>query len=408
MRRAVRQTVSRRNKARVLMSENASNIPLDDEDILDLTVVAEPGKPVADRPDAFPDPDAPGEPMDFGADLDALLDSLGAGGSAPAAQAAPIADQTPVDHAVDPDEKMALPEMADIDSLLAELGVDVPNEAQPEPDITEIVQVAPNASVAPKAPVAAKAPSAPLSEFDTLLAQAQKAEAEKAGDAAGDAGGPLEEGDTDLDLNELDALLDDILASAPETGTPPARTTPPAPVADVPAVAAPAEQVEETPVIPVPEQALVPPPPDFSADIAALLDRVERIEEARDLSLLAQRVQAIEATQESSGDMPADAPGDLSGDVSALTERVQRLEESVGILESNEMSESMVEGFIKTQLHATIEDIFTPGSLVMDRICGEIRRRLAEGDLSESLEKMAAAAAAKVIREEIAGLMEEN
>jgi len=395
------------------MSENASNIPLDYEDILDLTVVAEPGKPVTPKTDAFPDMGESGEPVDFGADLDALLDSLGAGGSAPAAQAAPIADQTPVDHAVDPDEKMALPEMSDIDSLLAELGVDVPTEVQPEPDIADIVQAVPNPSVVPESPVAAKMSSAPLPEFDALLAQAQKAEAEKAEQVVDDMGVPTEEGGDDLDMNDLDALLDDLLSTAPESGIPPARTPSLAPVVEAPAVAAPLAQIEDTLVIHVPEQALASPAADFSsdfsADFAALLDRVERLEDARELPLLMQRMQNIEAVQNATRDVPgtvSDTASDV--DVSLLTERVQRLEESVGILESNTRSEPMVEGFINTKLHAAIEDVFTPGSLVMDRICGEIRRRLAEGDLNESLEKMAAAAAAKVIREEIAGLMEEN
>jgi len=98
----------------------------------------------------------------------------------------------------------------------------------------------------------------------------------------------------------------------------------------------------------------------------------------------------------------------VSTDVSALMERLQRLEESVEILESSEISESMMEGFIEAKLHAGIEKIFSPDSPFMDQICSEVRARLAEGYFNESLEKMAAAAAAKVIREEISALMEEN
>ena len=448
MRRAVRQTVSRRDKAKVLMSENASNIPLDDDDILDLTVVAEPGKPAAPKKDAFA---GPGGPADFGADLDALLDSLGADGSVtasasprgpatPTAQAAPIADQTPVDHAVDPDEKMAMPEMSDIDSLLAELGVDVPAPAQPEAE-----------------PAAPKAPAAPLPEFDALLAQAQKAEAEKlAADApclaepapqatpatapGNTMGNPSEEGGGDID-QKLDALLDDMMAIAPESGA----VSAPKPATALPTV------VKAT-VIRVPDQALRSP----SEDLAALVDRVARLETATGLSALTERVQALEDAPgvaslveqmqaldvstdlavltervqvlEMSADLsaltgrvqaledaPAPAPqvettqpAEAVMELSSLEERLQKVEESVNILESSELTESMIDGFIDAKLHTAIETLFAPDSPVMDRVCAELRKRIAAGELNDSLEKMAAAAAAKVIREEIAVLIEEG
>jgi hypothetical protein len=87
---------------------------------------------------------------------------------------------------------------------------------------------------------------------------------------------------------------------------------------------------------------------------------------------------------------------------------VRRLEESVDVLESGEMSEGMIEGFIDVKLNAKLESLFAPGSPIMERICNEIRGRFADGDFNENLEKMAAAAAAKVIREEIAALMQEH
>ncbi|SBW03396.1 putative Predicted protein [uncultured delta proteobacterium] len=485
------------------MSENANNIPLDDEDILDLTVVAEPGKPAVktDGPPEMGDSDGP---VDFGADLDALLDSLGADGTvtAPAAKAAtakpvaaPIADQTPVDHTVDPDEEMAMPEMSDIDSLLAELGAEIPAVAEASAPAPEPKAAAPMAEfddllaqaqaaeaekakaeaaamaaemmagqAAPKAP-AAPAPepkaAAPMAEFDDLLAQAQAAEAAKAKEEAAAmmadmmadqaapaapkvspvpnmvgmeeefaAARPAQDGPstaidaravlTDfedvpdavetagqaaaqtapnvvedsaaeyaadpaedaLDLNELDALLDDILATAPEMGSPAAKASPaptPAPGAALAAQAAVmAAQAVSSPrmesvadVIPVPDQAIMP----VSEDVAALAERVSRLEEA---------------------------------DFAALNERLQRLEESVDVLESEEVSEAMMEGFINAKVGAKLESLFIPDSPVMERICEEIRARLAEGYFNESLEKMAAAAAAKVIREEIAALMQEN
>ncbi|MCC8194766.1 MAG: hypothetical protein LIP28_09005, partial [Deltaproteobacteria bacterium] len=169
--------------------------------------------------------------------------------------------------------------------------------------------------------------------------------------------GPPEEGEEALDLNELDALLDDILATAPEVSSPSAaETTEAAPPAAESPSGKDSPDGDAAVVIPVPDQAIMP----------------------------------------------------ASEELSALMERVRRLEESVDVLESGEMSESMIEGFIDAKLHAWTESLFEPGSPVMDRICNEIRGRFAEGDLSESLEKMAAAAAAKVIREEIAGLMQED
>ncbi len=425
------------------MPENDNSIPLDDEDILDLTVVAEPGKtPEAPKPDGPPEPGDSG--ADFGADLDALLDSLGVDGSAPAvappaAEAvspAPIADQTPVDHKVDPNEELAMPEMLDIDSLLAELGAEVPADA-------------PEAAPGPEAPPA-KPPSAeeepqaqaPMPEFDSILAQAQAAEARKAEeeamavaveampqaaevaaedvfpaapageqapmpaeagqtppqsdvpgpaerygdqDAALDAAreaAPAEDPEENIDLNELDALLDDILATAPEMSVAaPAAAAPlentameTAAAAEVPpeAAEAPAPVAGAPEVLPVPDQAIMP----VAEDVAALAARVRRLEEAEDIA--------------------------------ALLTRVQRLEEAVDALEAGKMSETMVEGLIAAKLDAGIAAMFEPGSPVMDRIVTELMGRMAGGAFNETLEKMAAAAAAKVIREEIAALMQEN
>ena len=392
------------------MPENANNIPLDDEDILDLTEVAEPGK-------KFDGPPEPG--MDFGADLDALLDSLGMGDDAPVppavqaappTQAAPIADQTPVDHTIDPDEELAMPEMSDIDSLLTELGAIPPT---------------------PEKPTASPA-SAPMPEFDSILAQAQAAEAAKAEEEAQAAASipesvvdpfeaalmaeqkpaadPFEaaitpkapqpvaitiqstkgsvqtpdvpkatQAEDDIDLNELDALLDDILATAPEMSAPAASpAAEPIPVqkaADTPMPNT-APPVPET--IPVPDQAIMP----VSEGIAALADRVQRLKEA---------VEAMEVL-------------DLAG----LAHKVQRLEEAVEVLGSQEISEPLIDGLIDTKLDTKFEALFEPDSLVMNKIMDAIKGRFANGAFNEDLEKLAAAAAAKVIREEIAALMDEG
>lgn len=381
----------RRNKAKVLMPENA-NIPLDDEDILDLTVVAEPGSQQTAPLDGPPEPSGPG--ADFGVDLDALLDSLGADAAehspqpspAPATPAvpespaspiaAPIADQTPVDHTVDPDEEMALPEMSDIDSLLAELGA--------EPPASPVAAEADEIPAVAAAPAQQPASSVPMAEFDGLLALAQAAEAQKAEEeeavaapeaipepVAAPRGAPDADDGEDLDLNELDALLDDILATAPEMSAPASEPPTAAPgleaAAEVhgPGQAAASPLPADAAAIPVPDQALMPAP---SVDPAAL---------------------------------------------SALESRLQKLEESVEILETEELPESMIDGLIDVKLGAKLEELLAENSPVITRIVNEVRGQIAEGtlDFSEqftvNLEKMAAAAAAKVIREEIAGALQE-
>ena len=95
-------------------------------------------------------------------------------------------------------------------------------------------------------------------------------------------------------------------------------------------------------------------------------------------------------------------------DIAILMDRVRRLEEAVEILESREVTDAMVEGLIDAKLDEKLAAMFEPGSLVMEKILNEIRGQFADGAFNEVLEKMAAAAAAKVIREEIAALMGED
>lgn len=398
----------RRYKAKVLMSQKSdSSIPLDDDDILDLTVVAAPGAGAG----ASPKP-AIGESPDFGADLDALLDSLAPDGtvSAPSRApqykaaapgspvAAPIEDQTPVSHKVDPNEDMALPETSDIDSLLAELGADIPAE-EPEPPAA-----APPAARTPASRPDATRPdaaSAPLPEFDAILAQAQAAEAKKAAEEAAVPAGPsaaappaAQHGtapqnaappaapdsgaEESLDLNELDALLDDILAAAPEVSAP-ARSAEKVPSAF--------SEVEAAPeIIAVPDAALAPAEePD-----AALAARILRLEEM---------AEALKARE----------------DDTALADRVQRLEQGIAALEAgagNALSEADAESLVAAKIAALLE----PGSEAMEKITQAVLAELfapegegkASGTFREKLEKTAAAAAAKVIREEIAAMMREE
>ena len=401
------------------MPQDANSIPLDDEDILDLTMVVEPGN----HTDAIQQ-DGPPEPGDsdigFDADLDALLDSLSADGSVtvPAASkapataqqptfeepvAAPIASQTPVDHIVDPHEELALPETTDIDSLLAELGAEMPKSA-PDPAVH----------------------SAPMPEFDGILAQAQAAETQKAAEEAAatvkhpapdllddldamfaqtSAPAPeippvpeavaapvpemgmeavADENDS-LDLNELDALLDDILSTAPEMApaSPPADPVPqenPIPVEE-PVFAADSNPAED--VIPVPDQALMPSP---------------------DTEAMAARLQQIEETLENITAAPKEEP---------LPEIMLS-----SLIEAKLAAATTAESSFMASVNATIEtkiaDALAPGSPFMETIVATVLARLTESGTEQSdafaasLEKMAAAAAAKVIREEIATLMAEE
>lgn len=364
-----------------------SSIPLDDEDILDLTEVADPDK----GSDGPPEPGNGG--ADFGADLDALLDSLAPDGTvsaatAPAAEAAalespvaaPIKDQTPVTHKVDPNEEMAMPETSDIDSLLAELGADIPPDTL-APEVEE--------KEAPK-PAAA-----PIADFDNLLAQAQAAEAQKAAEevvvsaetqpapvVANVPAAPVTEPEIEpeleaddaesLDLNELDALLDDILATAPEMSVPAQSAA---------AVESPAETADAT----------LPQPPVAEVEALSEDDGLPDVIPVPEAAL-----------------MPNEAPD------SSIDARLRRLEDAMEVLETeanNQLSESMVDALIDVKLAA----LLAPGSDAMAKIVEEVVLQLtvqeAGGDnaalFREKLEKMAAAAAAKVIREEIAALMSE-
>lgn len=406
-----------------------SSIPLDDDDILDLTEVAEPGKG-ADGP---PEPGNGG--ADFGADLDALLDSLAPDGtvSAPASPssaaapespvAAPIKDQTPVAHQVDPNEEMAMPETSDIDSLLAELGADIPTDAFDPP-----AEEAP----APKA-------AAPVADFDNLLAQAQAAEAEKAAEEAAapvavaaepepapepvaaaqpvaaepepepvmeeapSASAPpapeMEADDADsLDLNELDALLDDILATAPEMSVPaPAPAPAPAPTPVEAAVEAAGEAVAEEPVaVPAEDPMEMPVEMPVEAPVAAAPSLPED-------DGLPDVIPVPEAAL-----MPNDAPD------ASLEARIRRLEDAVEVLETevnNQLSENMVDALIDAKIAALLAPGSAAVATIVDAVLAEVVAPEAEGEnaaiFREKLEKMAAAAAAKVIREEIAALMNE-
>ena len=90
-----------------------STLPEDDDEILDLLEVVKPGKGINS---------AQQMPSELESELDALLSDNNDSGTAPLAEQ-PFPDPTPVDHKVDAEESLQLPDMDDFDSLLASLGV---------------------------------------------------------------------------------------------------------------------------------------------------------------------------------------------------------------------------------------------------------------------------------------------
>lgn len=183
---------------------------------------------VAPAPEAPPAPSA--QVPDFGADLDALLQNYDnpAASAEPApvaapggAVATPIANQAAGDRTVDPNEELDLPPLSDLDALLEELGIQdngSPENATPQgaPSPGDDLDAVRSPGLASPAGRVAPAPSAPES---VALAD-----------------------DDGIDLNELDALLDNVLASAPKQHSAPAAAPKPAqaePAAPAPKAAAP-------------------------------------------------------------------------------------------------------------------------------------------------------------------------
>lgn len=243
-----------------------------DDDIIELTDIVQKGHVPAQTaaPAAVQGSTSAAEAQmpDFGADLDELLQnydkpaSAAPAATAPAAEQsraapapataasaatavdqavaapAPIANQESTDHKVDPNEELELPPLSDLDALLEELGVQdkAPavdaNEAAlagddldtvPSSDLTETV-----APAAPDSPPASQVPDDSEVSLAAEVAEAQAAPApvQAAAPAPAEAAAPAvaadeSAGDEGIDLNELDALLDSVLASAPKSAPAP-------------------------------------------------------------------------------------------------------------------------------------------------------------------------------------------
>lgn len=408
-----------------------------DDDILELTEVVETGKPQPEG--GVPSSAIPSSPVgdptlgaDFGADLDALLDSLGAESPPPAppqeptfASApapAPIADPTPADHHVDPNEELQLPELSDIDSLLAELGVPAaaaapapattpePAPAAPEPKGTTVLDDLPDdlaamiANAAPVAPPRAAVPQ-PVVEQQKSPAVEEPAplEAEGLPEASAHAvpvvlgppaagGAP---GSDSIDLNELDALLDDMLATAPAPG--PALTAPDEPQ----------NALVEPGTGPVPEPAALLtqpepgalPPEATEALVAALAGRVDTLEDS---------ISTIQTEQA------------YMMDSAAFASRLDSLESALATLQADQagLKEPAPQLDIDALLEEKLAALLAPGSPALEAVLQAVTAQLLEefaaaeaesgagAALRHALDKSASAAAAKVIREEIAALLQ--
>ena len=138
---------------------------MSDDDIIDLIEIVKPGKE-----EGAP---AVAEEHNFGADLDAiLLDDL-VSKTTPAAAplvnkivAAPIANPTKTEHMVNPDEELELPPLSDLDALLEELGVQDSGADQGASSASRQ-----SAAAAPSAPSSFSS-STVLEDFDETIAPA--------------------------------------------------------------------------------------------------------------------------------------------------------------------------------------------------------------------------------------------
>lgn len=386
-------------------------------------------------PKAAPEPapaPAPEQPAaDVGGNiLDDLPDDLMAMiGEIPQTQAAPaqaVAEEIPAVSFEEP-----------VDVLPAEapaaMPVEAPVAAMDEPLDTAVAEApaAPSISIASApaqqiptpepAPVAAPAPAPqpamgePLTEIATAAApeveSVAPAEAPAPATAPAAAADPMDSaGEEDLsghdtiDLNELDALLDDMLATAPASRPvdPPVPAAPPA-----------APQAVAEPAAPAPVAAPPAEQPQAAQNIS-IEPRLSALEAAFAI-MRAETGQSAPETDE------ADATGER---LDTLDARLSALEAAFAAMRAKEeakeaeAAEAMPEEEPAPDIAATVDDLFLPGSPLMERVVGAVCAALTGTGADASgmenpgalfradLEKMTAAAAARVIREEIGALAE--
>ncbi len=255
----------------------------DDDDIIDLTEIIEQGKPsggaasdadmtaalsdLGNSPSAVPDLSAMGD-----VDLDALLAQMDSdGGFSHLEEAAPAPQES---FAAQDSSANDLPDMSDVDALLAEM--DMP----PQPDATAAptAQKKPSAPddidsmldgmfdepVAPAAPQATKAPEPEASDeldalFEGMLNDAPPAPAPSA---------PTH----DTSLDDMDAILNDVLGEEPFSAADVAASLVPGPKKGNEVSF---EKVAQAVATPKPPQAKPAPEPDFNdldKDLDAILN----------------------------------------------------------------------------------------------------------------------------------------
>jgi len=408
--------------------ENGLNLALEtdpaeaDEDVVDLLEVVKPGKTLSKASDAD---------EDFSADLESMLDTLSKAEQAKAAEEGmqPFPDPTPVDHEVDPHESLAMPAMDDFDDILNALGASPPPAAENALDEQDALDMF---------------PATPMPDLDAVpVAQSGAvATAPKTQDAL-----PSEE---DL-LAELDPELNiDAPASAsapiPETtpvdldGLPPGIDTADPPPMPVSSEEAPAGELQETdvpeegdalsldtaigdiasesldmkrapepavPVAPDTEEDALPEPAEDSPDSPGGL----RFDEV-DLNELDALLDDMLASAPASGPGPTASPASeqapaISGD-SAAAEPGSELASLRMDMETLRRDLAATRPALRGEpsgspsLEAKVEDM----ELTLHNLDSRITALESQhNELYANIDKLAAEAAAKIIREELAALL---
>ncbi|MDR2891743.1 MAG: hypothetical protein LBV80_01465 [Deltaproteobacteria bacterium] len=423
-----------------------------DDDIMDLTEVVKPGQ----KTEAAATPD-------FGSDLDALLQGLDNGATGKVApqngpDLASFGTKPSDGHVVNPNEDIELPALSDLDALLAELGVENTPKAtakpvSPEPDFDDLdaasyrsgeeaaapqpAQPAP-AGPAPAAPIQAQAapaqaPVAPKpAPVPPVQAQAASAQTPIAPAAAAPAASPT----GGIDLGELDAMLDKVLLAAPrrpardsaaktaddsagdtpvnQAAQPAAPVSPAAPAAPIPSVApaAPDEdddilELELSAVEPgsLPQPPVAAPTPDAPAPAAPVIDEFEAAASAAAIqpTAPAQPADPFEAAQ-AAAPVPPAAPVQATAPVQPVVAQIAP--EPDEALATHMDAQPDAPG-VKADESASSD--FEVELEALRTQVGELQTELASlragfESLQANLEKSAAQAAAKVIREELAAL----
>ena len=389
---------------------------------------------------------------------------------APPPSAAPIKDPTPADHPVDPHETIPEAESSDIDSLLAELGIAESDSPAPKPAAAAVSPQESRDSAAKPRPVLDDLPEdlaavmAPLphpasdgSEVGLKAAAARApiameelpdlsmppAAASRAGDAgaapaafeapAASApafpediaaaspvapGAPRSSGTEaeNIDLHGLDALLDTMLSSAPASGhgsgadAESEHREPLARAGGLDAGGGGRQPALEAAAVPLPAAAQVGTVGTSPAPVAAppfdpsvLEGRLEVLDEA--LKAVRENVTAVQGNV-----------GAIQENIRAVQENVAEVQENLKGVQENVTAAS--QRFVPSEtLEKRVEALLAPGSPLLAGITSAVLGALVEEihnasggagneSLQAALEKMTAAAAAKIIREELVNLTE--